>query len=207
VEISEEAFETILRHKKKRAKAKIEWGNLVDLETGDLTHAKDCRGKRNGVVVQRPSTHRDFGLLHNHPIDAGFSGADMSNLMDYKHQTVCIATTKDGVWIARDTEFATFSKSQSGGISDSLSSEIRSEMNTKSREISQDIYDRKYKERVNNAKTRKELNAIREEYRNDPEYLNRYNNWLLEKYGVGKRMDNYFEIEFISNEELKHVKF
>lgn len=204
--ISQECFESVMKHKNKRADAKIEWGNLVDLETGTLTHAKDSRGKSNGVVVQRPSTHRDFGLLHNHPINGGFSGADMYNQMTYRHQTVCFATTKDGLWIARDTEFGTFSK-KNGGIHDSVAYEVRNNMNAKSREISREIYERKYKTRMQNAKTRKEYNAIKKEYSNDPEYLGRYNQWLLDTYGVGKNRGNEFEIEFIPNERLKDVQF
>jgi len=206
VTISNEAFEKVLVYKKKRANAKIEWGNLIDLENGSLTHDKDIKGSKSGVVVRRPPTNNDFGLLHNHPINGGFSGADMFNQMTYQNQTACFATTKDGLWIARDTEFGTFSKSN-GGIVGSVASEIRSKMNSKSREISREIYERKYKDRMQNAKTRKEYNAIKEEYTNDPEYLGQYNDWLLDEFGVGKRRDNYFEIEFIPNEVLDNVQF
>ena len=207
ININQEVFETVLAHKEARATAKIEWGNLVDLENGKLIHAKDIRGTNKGVTVPRPHTQNKFGLLHNHPSEAGFSGADMYNQLGYSKQGACFASSPKGLWVARDTEFGVASKMDYGGIPDSVKYEIRNKMNAKSREFSQEVYERKYKDRMLNATSRKEVNAIKKEFRADPEWREKYDNWLLETYGVGKNKYNYFEIEFIPNEELKYVKF
>jgi hypothetical protein len=80
-------------------------------------------------------------------------------------------------------------------------------MDGKYREFSRETLDKKYAERLRNATSRKEYNAIKKEYLNDPEYKEKYAKWLLEEYGVGKNKSNYFEIEFIPKEELANVKF
>ena len=205
VEISQDVLDKIIQHQEKRAKAKIEWGNTVNLKTGTLNNAKDIKGKSNGVKVPRPNSE-PFGLLHNHSEELGFSGADMFNQLTYGNQKVCVATTPEGgAWIARDTEYGTFNK-KNDGIDDNTIYEIRNEMNSKSREFSQEVFERKYKERMMNAKSRKEVNAIKREFRADTEWHKPYNDWLLEKYGVGVNKYNYFEIEFIPKDVLRNAK-
>lgn len=204
IEIKQEVWEKIIQHQEARASAKIEWGNCVDLKTGNLIYANDVKGTVRSVTVQRPN-NKSFGLLHNHPSEGGFSGADMFNQLSYRNQEACIATNPKGVWIARDTEFGTFSKAE--GLNDNSIYEIRNEMNAKSREFSNEVYERKYKDRMLHATSRKEVNAIKKEFRADPEWQEKYNNWLLERFGVGKDKYNYFEIEFIPKEELQNVKF
>ena len=205
VEITQDVLDKIIQHQEKRAKAKIEWGNTVNLKTGNLNNAKDIKGKSNGVKVPRPNSE-PFGLLHNHSEELGFSGADMFNQLTYGNQKVCVATTPEGgAWIARDTEYGTFNK-KNDGIDDNTIYEIRNEMNSKSREFSQEVFERKYKERMMNAKSRKEVNAIKREFRADTEWHKPYNDWLLEKYGVGVNKYNYFEIEFIPKEVLRNAK-
>lgn len=206
VEISQESFEQVMAHQSNRATAKIEWGNVVDLENGTLTHAEDIKGTSNHVNIPRPNDSRDYAIVHNHPGGPGFSGSDIYNTLDNRFQRACFATTEDGVWIARETEQATFSKSNFG-ISDDTKYRIKSKMDSKSREISKEIYNEKYKDRIANAKTRKEANAIKKEFKTDKDYTQRYNDWLLDEYGAGKRSDNLFEVEFIPKERFKHVKF
>ena len=204
VEISQDVLDKIIQHQETRATAKIEWGNTVDLKTGTLNNAKDIKGKVGGVKVPRPNS-KPYGLLHNHSDDVGFSGADMFNQMTYGKQEVCVATTPKGAWVARDTEFGAFSKTN-GGIDDNTIYGIRNEMNSKSRELSKEVYERKYKERMMNATSRKEVNAIKREFKADTEWHKQYNDWLLENYGVGVNKYNYFEIEFIPNEVLRNAK-
>ena len=204
IEIKQEVWEKIIQHQEARASAKIEWGNCVDLKTGNLIYANDVKGTVRSVTVQIPN-NKSFGVLHNHPSEGGFSGADMFNQLSYRNQEACIATNPKGVWIARDTEFGTFSKAE--GLNDNPIYEIRNEMNAKSREFSNEVYERKYKDRMLHATSRKEVNAIKKEFRADPEWQEKYNNWLLERFGVGKDKYNYFEIEFIPKEELQYVKF
>ena len=204
VSISKETWETITNHQKKRASAKIEWGNTVDLKTGKLNLADDVKGKKGQVTVPRPNTG-PYGLLHNHPSEAPFSGGDMFNQLGYRNQGVCVATTPKGVWIARDTEFGAASKIN--GISDSTRYDIKYKMDGKYREFSRETLDKKYAERMRNATSRKEYNAIKKEYLADPEYKEKYGKWLLEEYGVGKNKYNYFEIEFIPIEEFENVRF
>ena len=203
VEIKQEVLDTVLAHKEARAKAKIEWGNLVDLENGKLIHKKDIRGKSNGVKVPRPYTQNRYGLLHNHPSDAGFSGADMYNQLGYSKQGACFASTPDGLWIARDTEQGVFMKKE--GVYDSLRYEIRSKMNQKMRDIYSDLGDNKYNNLILRAESEAEKKVLKKQYRS--EVKKTYNDWLLDEYGVGKNRGNLFEIEFITNEELQNVRF
>ena len=205
VEISQDVLDKIIQHQETRATAKIEWGNTVDLKTGKLNLANDVKGKKNQVSIPRPNTG-PYGVLHNHPSEAPFSGGDMFNQLGYRNQGVCVATTPKGVWIARDTEFCATSKLDYG-VSDNVRSEIKYKMDGKYREFSKETLDKKYAERMRNATTRKEYNAIKKEYLADPEYKEKYANWLLEEYGVGVNKYNYFEIEFIPKEELHNVKF
>ena len=203
VKITPDVLETVLQHKELRANAKIEWGNLVDLKNGKLIHTADIRGTSNGVRVPRPYTKNSFGLLHNHPSEAGFSGADMYNQLGYRKQEACFASTKNGLWIARDTEQATFMKRE--GIYDSIRYETRSQMNQKMRDIYSDLGDNKYNQLILNAESEKERSLLKKQYRS--EVKETYNNWLLEEYGVGKNKKNLFEIEFLTNEELQNVRF
>ena len=204
VEISQDVLDKIIQHQETRATAKIEWGNTVDLKTGKLNLVNDVKGKKNQVTVPRPSTG-NYGLLHNHPSESPFSGGDMFNQLGYRNQNVCVATTPKGVWVARDTEFGAASKVN--GLSDNTRYEIKYKMDGKYREFSRETLDKKYAERMRNATTRKEYNAIKKEYLADPEYKEKYGKWLLEEYGVGVNKYNYFEIEFIPKEELRNVKF
>ena len=204
VEITQGVLDKIIQHQEKRATAKIEWGNTVDLKTGKLNLTEDVKGKKNQVTVPRPSTG-NYGLLHNHPLELPFSGGDMFNQLGYRNQNVCVATTPKGVWVARDTEFGAASKVK--GLSDNTRYEIKYKMDGKYREFSRETLDKKYAERMRNATTRKEYNAIKKEYLADPEYKEKYAKWLLEEYGVGVNKYNYFEIEFIPKEELKNVRF
>ena len=204
VEISQDVLDKIIQHQETRATAKIEWGNTVDLKTGNLNNAKDIKGKVGSVKVPRPNS-KPYGLLHNHSDDVGFSGADMFNQMTYGKQEVCVATTPKGAWVARDTEYGAFSK-LNGGIDDNSIYEIRYEMDAKAKELSKEVYDLKYKERMINATSRKEVNAIKREFKADTEWHKQYNDWVLENYGVGVNKYNYFEIEFIPNEVLRNAK-
>ena len=205
VEITQDVLDKIIQHQEKRAKAKIEWGNTVNLKTGNLNNAKDIKGKSNGVKVPRPNSE-PFGLLHNHPEEVGFSGSDMFNQLGYRNQGACVATTPNGVWIARDTEFGATSKLDYG-VPDSVRYKEMYKMDEKYREFAKETLDKKYAERMRNATTRKEYNAIKKEHLADPEYKEKYNNWLLEEYGVGVNKYNRFEIEFIPKEEFHNVKF
>ena len=204
VEITQGVWDKVIQHQEKRATAKIEWGNTVDLKTGKLNLTEDVKGKKNQVTVPRPSTG-NYGLLHNHPSESPFSGGDMFNQLGYRNQNVCVATTPKGVWVARDTEFGAASKVN--GLSDNTRYEIKHKMDGKYREFSRETLDKKYAERMRNATTRKEYNAIKKEYLADPEYKEKYAKWVLEEYGVGVNKYNYFEIEFIPKEELKNVRF
>jgi hypothetical protein len=200
VEISQDVLDKIIQHQETRATAKIEWGNTVDLKTGKLNLANDVKGKKNHVTIPRPNNGQ-YGVLHNHPSGAPFSGGDMYNQMTYSKQGMCVATTPKGVWIARDTEFGAIS------TMDSEAYDVKYKMDAKFREFSKETLDKKYAERMRNATSRKEYNAIKKEYLNDPEYKEKYGKWLLEEYGVGVNKYNHFEIEFISNEELQNVRF
>ena len=204
VEISQDVLDKIIQHQETRATAKIEWGNTVDLKTGKLNLVNDVKGKKNQVTIPRPPTG-NYGVLHNHPSEAPFSGGDMFNQLGFRKQGACVATTPKGVWIARDTEFGAASKVD--GLSDNTRYEIKNKMDGKYRELSKETLDKKYAERMRNATTRKEYNAIKKEYLADPEYKEKYGKWLLEEYGVGVNKYNYFEIEFIPKEELRNVKF
>lgn len=204
VEISQDVLDKIIQHQENRATAKIEWGNTVDLKTGKLNLVNDVKGKKNQVTIPRPPTG-NYGVLHNHPSEAPFSGGDMFNQLGFRKQGACVATTPKGVWIARDTEFGAASKVD--GLSDNTRYEIKNKMDGKYRELSKETLDKKYAERMRNATTRKEYNAIKKEYLADPEYKEKYAKWLLEEYGVGVNKYNYFEIEFIPKEELRNVKF
>jgi len=205
VEITQDVLDKIIQHQEKRATAKIEWGNTVNLKTGKLNLANDVKGKKGQVSIPRPDTGQ-YGVLHNHPSEAPFSGGDMFNQLGYRNQGLCVATTPNGVWLARDTEFGATSKLEYG-VPENTRYEIMYKMDEKYREFSRETLDKKYSERMRNATSRKEYNAIKKEYLADPEYKEKYGKWLLDEYGVGKNKYNHFEIEFISKEELQNVRF
>lgn len=201
VKITQEQFEKVIAHQSKREKAKLEFGNSIDNETGNLIHAKDIRGKKNRVHV--PTSNRPYSVIHNHTNDGGFSGGDAySHILGAKQQ-VCYATTPKGVWIMRDTSQGTFSKKE-GFISEHTATEIKYKMEGKYREIVKDVKS-KYQSKYDNAKTREEKNKIGQKVNN--EVFTQYNDWLLDEFAVGKRRDWLIEIEFIPKEKLKDVKF
>ena len=162
VEITQDVLDKIIQHQEKRANAKIEWGNTVNLKTGKLNLANDVKGKKGQVSIPRPDTGQ-YGVLHNHPSEAPFSGGDMFNQLGYRNQGLCVATTPKGAWIARDTEFGATSKLDYG-VPDSVRYKEMYKMNEKYREFSKETLDKKYAERLRNATTRKEYNAIKKEY-------------------------------------------
>ena len=204
--IGEKHLKPIIDYQKKRVKNKIEYGNCMFLDDATMYHQKDVKGTKDKVKCRRPQIRRDFAFIHNHPgnSNATFSGADMRNQLEYNNQKVTIATTSDGIWIARDTEWATYCKTEGNITSDSIS-HLMYGMNSKVNEFAKPIYEEKYKSLLENTTDKKEFNKIKEEYRK--EYIAQYNDWVLETYGVGKNKYNYFEIEFIPNEELDNVKF
>lgn len=204
--IEEKHLKEIIDFQLKRQKNKIEYGNCIFLDDATMYHQTDVKGSNKGVVCRRPNVGRDFAFVHNHPgsSNATFSGADMRNQLEFSGQKFAIATTPEGIWIARDTEYGTHSKNGMG-ITDDTISHVMYGMNAKVNEFAKPIYEEKYKPLLENATDKKEFNKLKEGYRK--EYIAQYNDWVLETYGVGKNKYNYFEIEFISNEELKNVQF
>lgn len=201
VKITNKQFGNVINHQKKRANAKFEFGNSIDNETGQLIHSKDIRGQKNTVNV--PKANRPYSVIHNHTNNGGFSGGDAYSQVTGSKQEVCYATTPKGIWIMRDTSHAKYQK-ENGGISDSVAYDVRGKMTGKFRELA-DESRAKYQDQYNNAESNSERNDIRVKL--NEECFENYNNWLLEEFGVGKRRDNLFEIEFIPKEMINDVKF
>jgi len=201
VRITKEQFDKVVKHQSKRAKAKLEFGNSIDNETGNLIHAKDIRGKKNRVGI--PTHYKPYSVIHNHTNNGGFSGGDVYSHVLGINQEVCYATTPNGVWIMRDTRQGTFSKRE-GFVSENTASELKYRMEGKFREISNEAK-AKYQEAYDNTSDPDEKEKIRQQLNN--EAFENYNNWILEEFAVGKRMDWLIEIEFIPKEKLKDVQF
>ena len=200
IQITQAQFDNVIAHQAKRANNKLEFGNVIENETGRLVHSKDIKGKKNTVKI--PTHNKPYSVLHNHTNNGGFSGTDVSSHLENRHQEVCYATTPQGVWIMRDTPQTTHAK-QSYGVHSNTSSQIMYAFNGHYRTISKEIYDTKYKERFAGIKDRKEYNKLKEKYAN--ECFETHKKWILENYGHGKNEN--IEIEFIPKERLKHVKF
>lgn len=201
VKITKEQFEKVVKHQSKRANAKLEFGNSIDNETGNLIHAKDIRGKKNTVRI--PTSNRPYSVIHNHTNNGGFSGGDVYSHVLGNNQEVCYATTPNGIWIMRDTRQGTFSKRE-GFVSENTASELKYRMEGKFRELSQEVK-AKYQSQYDNAKTREERVEIGQKVNN--EVFTQYNDWILDEFAIGKRMDWLIEIEFIPKEKLKDVQF
>jgi hypothetical protein len=204
VTISQESFEKVISHKDKYQNSPFEHGNLINLKTGKLINRVDDKGTTNQVWISRPrsSENKRVGLLHNHPTEAGFSGADLKTHLGYNNQEASFATTKEGVWIARDTRYTT-SQKKIGGIPKEEQDIIEHKGHAKSEEIYNKVYEQKYKDLIENAESKEEVLKLSKDYHK--EYSSQYNSWLLEEFGPGK--NNLIEVEFIPNERLKHVKF
>lgn len=201
IKITQEQFEKVINHQKKRANAKFEFGNSIDNETGNLIHSKDIRGKKNRVHV--PVSYNPYSVIHNHTNDGGFSGGDVYSQLTSKNQEVCYATTPKGIWVMRDTSQARFEK-ENMGISDNTATELKYQLEGKYREIANESKS-KYQESYDNAKTPDEKEKIRQTL--NSEVFTNYNNYLLDEFGVGKRRDYLFEIEFVPKERMNDVNF
>lgn len=201
IKITEKQFKHVVNHQKKRVNAKFEFGNSIDNTTGELIHSKDIRGKKNKVSI--PKSNKPYSVIHNHTNNGGFSGGDAYSHLTGTNQEVCYATTPKGIWIMRDTSFGTFQK-ENGSVSDAIAYEIQYKMQGKFKEFANEAKT-KYQSLLNNVKSNSEREDIR--IKLNEECFENYNNWLLEEFGVGKRRDYNFEIEFIPMELMEDVQF
>lgn len=195
--------QAILDFHKRHKKHKIEYGNIIDLDTGELFYDTDVRGVKHGVRVHRPSSLKNFGVIHNHPEGGTFSGGDISNMLEHRGQSQCYAITPKGkVHVATITDQAKFQKERPGlSFTDNTIAEYKYGLHKIARETSQELMDKKYRKLFDKCKTREEVNEIRRQMRE--EFVEIYDKRVYEKYSPGK--DLYIEIHEYSLEELEYV--
>lgn len=195
--------QAILDFHKRHKKHKIEYGNIIDLDTGELFYDTDVRGVKHGVRVHRPSSLKNFGVIHNHPEGGTFSGGDISNMLEHRGQSQCYAITPKGkVHVATITDQAKFQKERPGlSFTDNTIAKYKYGLHKIARETSQELMDKKYRKLFDKCKTREEVNEIRRQMRE--EFVEIYDKRVYEKYSPGK--DLYIEIHEYSLEELEYV--
>ena len=197
--LNKQQAQSLIDYQSKHQKHKIEYGNLMDIETGKSLYGEDIKGKKNGVKVPRPRGG-NYGLLHNHPSESTFSGSDIKNMLEHEGQMQCYAVSPNGKYhVATLTKQGQYMKNQ--GIPESVLYEYLYGLDRIAREVSKELMDTKYGELFAQCKTRKEANQLRKEMKE--EFSPIYNERVKEKYGPGK--DELIEIHEYTKEELEHV--
>ena len=198
--ISKEEAQEILHFKKRRDKNKIEYGNLIETETGKKIYDEDIRGKKGQITIPRPSG-KNYSLIHNHPSHKPFSGGDIKNFVGYSNEVRCIATNPNGAYVATPTKQLKWSKENGSLYESNTAYELMYKVDRIHREAQIELYENKWKAKMQNAKSRKEFNQLKQEWQEESAEL--IHERILEEFGPGK--NEYVEIHFYTNEELEHV--